>query len=78
MVADQRGQQRHLGHEAFDHRGIVVLGQHTVQNPVQTGHPAPDIGPVELKWQDGIVPGYTGAKGHGLSLQGRNWHTASI
>ena len=62
-LADQRCQQRHLGHQRFDHGRIAVLLQHLIQNTVQTGDTATHIGAVKLKGKDGIVPG-DGLRGH--------------
>ncbi len=77
-LPDQRGQQRHLGHQRLDLGRVVMLLQDTVEHPVQTGDAAADVRGIELKRQDGIVPGNARAKGHGLSLQDGFGHIASI
>ena len=66
-LADQRGQQAHLGHQPLDRRGVVMLLEHILEHAVEPRDAAPDVGGVKLERQDGIVPGNTGAEGHGLS-----------
>ncbi len=77
-LADQRGQQGHLGHQRLDRRGIVVLPQHAGQHAVEPRDAAPHVGPVKLKGQDGVVPGDFGADAHGVSLWAGRWHRCAI
>ncbi len=64
-LADQRGQQRRLGHQRRDRRRIGVLGQDFLERPVQPRDPAANVGMVQLEGQDCIVPGDLLCCGHG-------------
>ena len=63
-LADQRGDQRRLRHQGRDRGRVVVLAENRLQHRVQPADPAADVGAVELKGQDGVVPGDAAGKGH--------------
>ena len=77
-LADQCGQQRHLGHQRFDLRRIVVLFQDAFQHAIKPRHAAAHVDIIKLKGQNGIVPRDFSSLGHRVSLSGAAWHTASI
>ena len=45
-LADQGGQQGHLGHQTFDQWRIVMLLEHLLQHAIKTRHPSADVGGV--------------------------------
>ena len=77
-LADQRGQQGHLGDQRLDPMRVVVLFQDPAQHAVKPRHPAADVGGVKLEGQDGIVPREFLANIHGVSLIAGAWHTGAI
>ena len=63
-LPNQRRQNGGFGNKRFNRGRIVMLAQNRVQHAIKARDATPDVGVVELKGQDGVVPCDLRTKGH--------------
>ena len=71
-LTNQRGQQRHLGHQRLNLRRVIVLAQNALKHPIQPRNPPANVCAIKLKRQNAIVPRDLSAVCHwGFLIVGR-------